>query len=226
MSEFEKLRNRTILTCPLVRPGFWSLWTLGGSPPGFSVPSLTTQPHLRQINGTAGSWVFNWVFLMGRGWGWGGGLMRPGPVFILTFLPQLYRRPSSDLKGRYGLVGLPQRCQTSPSSSAACDIFTLMEYSHSRYTQSPVFPSPHGVLWQDEQDVLWWRCQCSALAPSRNLSEVVKPDIFHWKNIKGQTSDYQSQSRFCKVTTAEFLLNLLKLASSFQRGGTTMQVGQ
>lgn len=41
MSEFEKLRNRTVLTCPLVRPGFWSLWTLGGSPPGFSVPSLS-----------------------------------------------------------------------------------------------------------------------------------------------------------------------------------------
>lgn len=58
------------------------------------------------------------------GGGGGGGLMRPGPVFILTFLPQLYRWPSSGLKGSYGLVGLPQRCQTS-----ACDIFTLMEYA-------------------------------------------------------------------------------------------------
>lgn len=63
------------------------------------------------------------------GWGARGDLMRPGPVFILTFLPQLYRCPSSDLKGRYGLVALLQRCQTSPSSSTACDIFTLMEYT-------------------------------------------------------------------------------------------------
>lgn len=47
----------------------------------------------------------------------------------------------------------------------------------SHYTQSPVFPSPHGILQQDEQDVLWWRCQWRA----HHLSEVVKPDIFHWE---------------------------------------------
>lgn len=39
--------------------------------------------------------------------------MRPGPVFILTFEAPLYRCPSSNLKGMYGLVGFPQMCQTS-----------------------------------------------------------------------------------------------------------------
>lgn len=106
---------------------FQDLWTLGGAPPESCPPSLTTQPCLGQINGTAGSWVFNWAFLMGGGGR--GGLMRPGPVFILTFRAGLYRCPSSDLKGRYGLVGLPQRCQTSPSSSAEYDIFSRMEYT-------------------------------------------------------------------------------------------------
>lgn len=50
-------------------------------------------------------------FSDGGGGGEGRGLMRPGPVFILTFLPQRYRCPSSDFKGRYGLVCLPQRSQ-------------------------------------------------------------------------------------------------------------------
>lgn len=56
--------------------------------------------------------------------------MRPGPVFILTFRAGLYRCPSSDLKGRYGLGGLPQRCQTSPSSSVT--------FSPPRSTRSPL----------------------------------------------------------------------------------------
>lgn len=65
--EFPPCPNRTVLTCPLITPGCWGLRMPFGSPPGFSVPSLTNQPRLGQINGTAGSWVFNWAFLMGGG---------------------------------------------------------------------------------------------------------------------------------------------------------------
>lgn len=99
--------------------------------------------------------------------------MRPGPVFILTFRDGLYRCPSSDLKGRYGLGGLPQRCQTPARSSAACDIFTSAEYTQpvpsvwSRYTPSPVFPSPRGVPRQDGGDggVSGEHRQCHAIWP-------------------------------------------------------------
>lgn len=55
-------------------------------------------------------------------------LMRPGPVFILTFEAVLYRCPSSNLKGMYGLVGLPQRCQPS-QVCLQLDIFTWMKVS-------------------------------------------------------------------------------------------------
>lgn len=51
--------------------------------------------------------------------------MRPGPVFILTFEALPYRCPSSNLKGVDGLVGLRQRCGTSPSASARAWHFHL-----------------------------------------------------------------------------------------------------
>lgn len=126
--------------------------------PEWCPPSLTAQPCLgvdQWHRGEVG-------FLIELFWrGGGGGVNEAGSCFFtLTFRARLYRCPSSDLKAGYGLVGLPQRCQTSASSSAACDIFTWMEYtlhisSSGRYTRSPVFPSPHGVLWQNEQGVPW-----------------------------------------------------------------------
>lgn len=112
--------------------------------------------------------------------------MRPGPVFILTFRAGLYRCPSSDLKGRYGLGGLPQRCQTSPSSSAACDIFTSTEYAQpvppvrSRYTPSPSVPI---TTWRPEARWRWWRCQQRTPAMSRDF---VPPDLFHWQQRRKQ----------------------------------------
>lgn len=126
--------------------------------------------------------------------GGGVGLTRPGPVFILTFRAGLYRCPSSELKGRYGLGGLSQRCQASPSSSAACDISTPTEYTQpipsawSRHTPSPVFPSPRGALRQDEQDVLWRRCRRRTPAMSRDLAEVLPPDLFHWQQRRNQAT--------------------------------------
>lgn len=151
--------------------------------------------------------------------------MKPGPVFILTFLLQLYRCPSSDLKGRHGLVGLPQRRQTSPSSCAARDIFTLMEYA--QHISSVAVTHRAGcshrhVVSPGKMSRMFSDGGVNA-AHWLHHAEVVKTDIFHWQQ---QLKRVAVTKQILSNDNSRSLLELLKLATSFQHRGTTMQVRQ
>lgn len=95
---------------------------------GFSAPSLPTQLFLGQISDTAGGWVFNWAFQVGGArvaGGLGGWFNGARSCFHPDLSASTLQVSILWLKRKVWLVGLPQRCQVSPSSSAACDICTL-----------------------------------------------------------------------------------------------------
>lgn len=99
-------------------------------------------------------------FLIELSWRVGDVLMRPGPVFILTFESLPYRCPSSNLKRNVGA------CQATPEVSDLTKLLCRAWHFHlnlirsvdffflSHYT-GPGVPITNAILQQDEQDVLW-----------------------------------------------------------------------
>lgn len=199
-----------------VIPGFWGLGVtppLNPPHPEWCLPSHRSALPWGRSMALWGSWVFNWAFLK---WGRGACLMRPGSCFfILTFRARLYRCPSSDLKAGHGLVALPQRCQTSASSSAACDIFTWMEYTRHIFFQRTLHTEP-GVPTATWCPVAKWTgCSVTGgVGAARqlrhaHLSEVVRAGIFG-----SDKSVFDSEEKYKKE---DFWVKLLKIGDRLPR---------
>lgn len=186
---------------PLVRPGFWSLRMLGGAPPGFSAPSLTTQPLLGQINGTAGSWVFNWVFLMGRGGGWGRGGVGGFNEARSCFHPDL---SASALQ--VSILWIKRKvwaCRSTPEVSALTKLLCSVWHFHlNGIHPRPLHAEPGVPITTWCPLARWTRCSLMAVSAPQLVRGGQTWYLLLATMVK--RAIVKSQSRFCKMTTAEF----------------------